>query len=167
VGPPTTIEIERKWLVTSTPPVDDCGTELRQGYLAVDGDVNVRVRAEGGDAYSCTIKAGAGATRLELEWPLTREQFELAWRSTGARRVHKTRYRVPLADGLVAELDRFHGELAPLLVVEVEFPSTAAMDDFEPPDWFGDDVTDDARYANASLALAGAPPGTAARRSRG
>jgi adenylate cyclase len=44
------------------------------------------------------------------------------------------------------------------VLVEVEFDSDAAMARFEPPRWFGDDVTDDRRYTNAALALAGTPP---------
>lgn len=151
------IEIERKWLVQELPAHDQPGSELRQGYLAVDGDVNVRVRAENNDNFTCTIKAGVGASRTELEFPLTHEQFELAWQSTARRRIHKTRFRLPLSNDLVAEVDVFHGDLDPLVLVEVEFRSTAAMDMFDPPAWFGADVTDDSQYTNASLARAGMP----------
>jgi CYTH domain-containing protein len=46
-------------------------------------------------------------------------------------------------------------------VAEVEFESEAAADEFEPPDWFGPEVTDDPRYANRALAVDGVPGGTA------
>jgi len=42
-------------------------------------------------------------------------------------------------------------------LVEVEFDSDDAADDFEPPDWFGDEVTEDNRYTNSSLARFGWP----------
>jgi CYTH domain-containing protein len=43
------------------------------------------------------------------------------------------------------------------VVAEVEFDGEDAADAFEPPDWFGAEVTDDARYKNQRLACDGAP----------
>jgi adenylate cyclase len=63
---------------------------------------------------------------------------------------------VPLGD-LPVELDIFEGELEGLRVAEVEFPDEDAAHAFEPPDWFGPEVTDDHRYANESLATHGLP----------
>lgn len=58
---------------------------------------------------------------------------------------------IPL-DGVEAELDVFSGTLAGLVLVEVEFSSDRAMVAFDPPGWFGTEVTDDRRYSNAALA---------------
>ena len=55
------------------------------------------------------------------------------------------------------ELDVYTGALEGLRVAEVEFPDDAAADAFEPPAWFGREVTDDARYKNRALARDGAP----------
>ena len=52
----------------------------------------------------------------------------------------------------------YEGELAGLAVVEVEFSSGEEAGDFAPPGWFGRELTGDARYSNASLALDGRPP---------
>jgi len=54
-----------------------------------------------------------------------------------------------------AALDLFEGALEGLRLVEVEFTSDEAMEAFEPPAWFGDEVTDDVRYTNAHLAAHG------------
>ncbi len=60
-------------------------------------------------------------------------------------------------DGVDAELDVFAGTLTGLVLVEVEFDADDAMAAFEPPAWFGAEVTDDDRYSNASLAVDGMP----------
>lgn len=153
-------ERERKFLVDRLPDLPARGVELRQGYIAIDGSVSVRVRDAGGRGCTLTAKGGRGAVRTELEWPIAQEAFEAAWAITGERRVHKTRYEIPLEgalDGLVVELDVFEGELDGLVLAEVEFDSETALQEFEPPDWFGHEVTDDERYSNALLATAGRP----------
>ena len=59
--------------------------------------------------------------------------------------------------GLVIELDVYTGDLEGLVVAEVEFDSEEAAEAFAPPEWFGEDVTDDVRYKNQRLARDGAP----------
>jgi adenylate cyclase len=43
------------------------------------------------------------------------------------------------------------------LVAEVEFASEEAAHAFEAPEWFGAEVTDDARFKSQRLASEGAP----------
>jgi adenylate cyclase len=45
-----------------------------------------------------------------------------------------------------------------LITAEVEFDSVSDSEGFDPPPWFGDEITDDARYANQALAREGIPP---------
>ena len=148
----TAVERERKFLLDRAPDFTDPGVSLRQGYLAIDGSVSVRVREAGEDACTLTVKAGEGAVRTELEWPLTRAQFDAAWSATRGRRIHKTRHRVVL-DAHTVEVDVFHDDLDGLLLAEVEFDSDDALVAFEPPAWFGAEVTDDVAYTNAALAV--------------
>jgi CYTH domain-containing protein len=148
------VERERKYLVSSLPDLEGKGTILRQGYLALDGTVSVRVRDSGGRDRTLTIKAGTGAVRTELEWQMTGPEFDTAWELTGGRRIHKVRHEVPWR-GHVIEIDVFADDLEGLVTAEVEFESDAALAEFEPPGWFGRDVTDDVRYTNASLAVDG------------
>ena len=58
---------------------------------------------------------------------------------------------LPLGKGLIAELDIFEGELAPLILAEVEFPDEDSAFSFIPPDWFGEDVTFSGKYHNSFL----------------
>ena len=152
------IERERKFLLTRMP--DDLGpaTHIRQGYLARDGGTVVRVRDADGD-LTLTIKGSGTRDRTEVELPLERADLDELWPLTEGRRVEKDRHRVPLDDGLTAEVDVFGGHLDGLRVVEVEFGEDDDPDAFEPPDWFGDEVTEDGRYSNAALSDAGGPPG--------
>lgn len=69
----------------------------------------------------------------------------------------KNRYLIPLKDNLVAELDIYGADLSNFANVEVEFNSTKDAILFTPPDWFGQEVTQNKRYSNASLAKYGLP----------
>ncbi len=146
------VERERKYLLTEAPSFSDPGVSLRQGYLAIDGSVSVRVREAGEQGCTLTIKAGRGAVRTEFESSLTTAQFDAAWDQTRGRRIHKTRHRL-LLDQHTVDVDVFHDELDGLLVAEVEFESDDALATFEPPAWFGPEVTDDDEYTNAALAV--------------
>jgi CYTH domain-containing protein len=152
------VEIERKFLVTQRPDAlaDAPGREIRQGYLAIDGTVEVRLRAD--DAgHALTIKGGHGRTRLEEELELDADRFERLWPLTEGRRVDKRRFCIDLDDGHVLELDVYAGALQGLMTAEVEFTSEADSEAFTPPDWVGPELTGDARYANQSLAAHGRP----------
>ena len=154
---PRGVEIERKFLVVEPPPdlAEHPGERIEQGYLAIAPDgVEVRVRRRAGQA-TLTVKSGPGQVRTEEELAIDAPRFEALWQLTEGRRVSKTRHEIPLADGAVAELDVYDGELDGLLTVEIEFGSLEASERFAPPPWVGRELTGDKRYANQSLALEG------------
>jgi CYTH domain-containing protein len=157
------MEIERKFRLSEVPPTMRFARRvpIRQGYLALDGDTEVRLRITP-KAAVLTIKAGRGGVRVEEEIPLQTRQAEALWELTEGRRVQKSRRRVRLAgpvDGpeLHVEVDEYAGALDGLVVAEVEFPDEETARGFEPPAWFGRELTDDWRYANRSLASDGMP----------
>ena len=152
-------EIERKFVVDDPPPDLERhpSSEIRQGYLAIDADgTEVRVRSREGSAV-LTVKQGAGRSRAEEELELEGERFDRLWPLTEGRRVEKRRYVVPAPGGLAIEVDVYAGQLAGLVVAEVEFADEQQADAFEPPAWFGAEVTDDPRYKNQTLAREGPP----------
>ena len=152
------VEIERKFLVAELPPAleQSQATLIEQGYLAIASDgTEVRVRRRNGETL-LTVKGGAGRTRTEEEILIDSGRFARLWPLTEGRRLEKTRYLMP-AEDLNIELDVYSGDLTGLIVAEVEFSSETAADAFEPPTWFGREVTDDARYKNQRLASEGAP----------
>ena len=151
------IEIERTFLVDGLPPTMRLARRepIRQGYLALDGDTEVRVRLTPRRAV-LTIKGGRGEVRTEEELVLDSRQGDALWKLTEGRRVQKTRRRVRIGDA-VAEVDEYLAELDGLVVAEVEFADEAASRSFQPPSWFGREVTDDPRYSNRNLASDGMP----------
>ena len=151
------VEVERAFVAQHTPDPSTLGAgrRMRQGYVAREDEVEVRLRITGEDARM-TVKAGRGLVRTEVELPLDPDQAEALWAHTAGRRLAKTRYRVPVGDH-TAEVDVYEAELAGLCRIEVEFTSPAAAHAFEPPPWFGVEVTDDVRWTNASLARHGRP----------
>lgn len=110
-----------------------------------------------GEESFLTVKRGSGRDRLEEQVEITAEQLETLWPATEGRRLSKRRFYVPL-DGLTAEVDVYGGELDGLITAEVEFDSVGASEDFAPPAWLGDEITEDERYTNQALARDGIPP---------
>ncbi len=152
-----TVEVERAFVAQHPPDPSSLGVgrRMRQGYVAREDEVEVRLRITDADAR-LAVKAGRGMVRTEVELPLEPEQAEALWEHTAGRRLAKTRYRIP-AGAHTAEVDLYEGDLAGLCRIEVEFPSAAAAAAFQPPSWFGVEVTDDGRWTNASLARHGRP----------
>ena len=154
---PPGVEIERKFLPARLPDAVAAGERLEQGYLAVAPDgTEVRIRRRAGRS-TLTVKSGPAHVRVEEELEIDDRRFEALWVLTEGRRIAKSRHLVPLGGGLTAEVDVYAEALDGLLTAEVEFPSASASEAFAPPDWLGPEVTGDARYANQSLALHGAP----------
>ena len=152
------IEIERKFLVDRLPFsfADLNGATIRQGYLIVaESGIELRIRQKQARFFQ-TIKAGEGLSRTEIEIELSEHQFRQLWPYTEGRRVIKTRYTLPVGNH-TAELDLFEGDLAGLVLVEVEFSSVEASRQFTPPAWFGVEVTEESRYKNKQLAVCGIP----------
>jgi adenylate cyclase len=123
--------------------------------VAGDG-TEVRVRRRDANAW-LTVKSGGGRSRVEEEIPIDSDRFQRLWPLTEGRRIEKTRYEIPVGDGLTVELDVYAGDLEGLVTAEVEFASEDAAEAFAAPSWLGPDVTDDARYKNQRLARDGAP----------
>ena len=153
------MEIERKYLVASLPEYLDSypHVEIEQCYLCTSPTVRVRRM---GDVHILTVKEnlskgreGEAIHNREEEFLLSAESYKRLKAKCEGRPVLKTRYKIPLNGGLIAELDVFHGVHKGLLLVEVEFPDTASSDRFIPPDWFGEDVSADHRYRNSWLAF--------------
>jgi CYTH domain-containing protein len=156
------VEIERKFLVTSLPEAMDRypHDRIMQGYVVVGADGSeVRLRRIG-RKYFEAVKMGRGEIRSELEIELTAAQFDTLWEATSGRRIEKTRYEIRHG-GAVMEVDVYHGELAGLVTAECEFASAEESRRFVPPDWVGREVTNDPAYKNQTLAVRGRPHGRA------
>ncbi|NJM33859.1 MAG: CYTH domain-containing protein [Rhodomicrobium sp.] len=151
------IEIERRFLVKSSawqrsasPP-----HRIKQAYLTINDAVSVRVRlVDGGNAFLTIKSAASGIERAEFDYPIPRaDAGQLIAFRTGAL-IEKLRYGLAM-DRARWEIDVFEGELAGLVIAEIELDSKDRH--IDRPHWLGEEITEDSRYANASLARYGLP----------
>lgn len=144
------VEIERKFLLSG----DDwmaLGEPVffRQGYLSSSKERVVRVRIEGERAVITIKSANKGATRGEWEYEIpVADAAELLDGLCERPLIEKYRRRITFA-GNVWEVDEFLGVNAGLVVAEIELQSEDQQ--FDKPDWIGEEVTDDLRYLNSNL----------------
>ena len=82
--------------------------------------------------------------------PLTAEAFGRLLAKADGTVITKDRWRIPCGPYTI-ELDVFEPPFAPLVMAEVEFPTEEAAMAFQPPAWFGREVTQDGAYTNAAL----------------
>jgi len=143
-------EIERKFLLKSDAWRSQVveSRQMRQGYLASGGNVSVRVRIAGDEAW-LNIKAGGFvASRQEYEYSLPLEEARELLALAEGPLVEKTRHYVEQG-ALTWEIDEFHGDNSGLVVAELELDSENA--DFARPHWLGIEVTELRRYYNVCL----------------
>ena len=88
--------------------------------------------------------------REEHNLPLTETGYLHLREKIDGRLITKTRYLIPYGKYTI-ELDIFEGDLAPLTLAEVEFPSEEEANAFTPPSWFKEDVTVLRCYHNSYL----------------
>ncbi len=148
----TKLEIERKFLVKKEDLPDNlkqypCKV-IEQGYLCTEPVVRIR---KSNDNYYLTYKSKGLLAREEYNLPLTREAYEHLKPKADGIVISKIRYVIPEKDGLFIELDVFDAPYEGLLLAEVEFPSEEAAHAYQPPQWFGEDVTYSAKYHNSTL----------------
>ena len=144
-----TYEIERKWLVNEIPFSlgDYRHEEFVQAYIMTSDNSCLRIRktkTSHYEKYYLTVKAGQGLKREEVEFEIKKDDFDQLF-ELDKKILTKNRYYVNYY-----QVDFFTDRN--LILVEVEFDDEIAANDFEPPAWFGIEVTDDPKYLNQNLA---------------
>lgn len=144
-------ETERKFLVRGDfKHLAHKQTRITQGYLCSVPERTVRVRTKGDKGF-ITIKGignSSGASRYEWEKEIPAEEVTELLKICEPGVIDKTRYQVK-AGPHTYEVDEFYGENQGLIVAEVEL--TTENEDFEKPEWLGEEVTGDVRYYNSML----------------
>ncbi len=142
-------EIERKFLISELPEnlaSYPCHV-IEQAYLTTDP--TIRVRRED-DLFYMTYKGKGGLKHEEYNLPLTKDAYLTLKEKADGNIISKKRYLIPCRDYTI-ELDLFDPPFAPLILAEVEFPTEEEAADFQVPDWFVKDVTDDPSYYNSNM----------------
>lgn len=150
------MEIERKFLVKSCPSDIEKYNFISMEQTYISTSPTIRLRREN-EKFVLTVKGSGLLSREEFELEITKEQYDNLILKRETPFVVKKRYKIPLYDNLVAELDVYDGELKGLKTVEVEFNTESEANGFVSPSWFGEDVTMDRRYKNTNLSIYGIP----------
>ncbi len=148
------MEIERKFLVKELPQgmADAKVLHIEQAYISPRPVIRVRHILSGGEeSFILTVKGKGRKVREEHELDLDREAYERLLAKKEGILLKKDRYLIPLEGGLTAELDVYEAPYADLKTVEVEFPTEEAMEQFQAPDWFGAEVSEEEHYTNSYL----------------
>jgi CYTH domain-containing protein len=150
-------EVERKFLVSGDAWRADVGSSIaiRQFYLAATVGRSVRVRISDGVSAMLTLKFGdRGRSRDEFEYAVPLVEAEEMRAFAIGRVIEKVRHEVRHR-GYLYEVDVFAGDLAGLVIAELETPD--AVPDADLPPWLGREVTGESAFYNASLARHGLP----------
>lgn len=146
------MEIERKFLTNPARlpfhPEDYPCRHIEQAYLCTAPVVRIR---RDNDSWFLTYKSKGLMVREEYNLPLTEEAYEHLKEKADGRIISKKRYVIPIENGLNIELDIFEGDLAPLVLSEIEFPDEESAVNYQAPEWLGQDVTNSALYHNSTL----------------
>lgn len=144
------MEIEKKFLITAIPFSLEGykSRKIEQAYLSTDPVIRVR---RDNDDYYLTYKSKGFVVREEYNLPLSKESYEHLLTKADGNIITKTRYEIPEKNNLTIELDVFEGKFKGLILAEVEFESEEDANSYTPPEWFGDDVSNESTYHNSTL----------------
>lgn len=145
-------ETERKFRVTSTvfTTLADSVHYINQGYLNTHPERTVRIRIQD-DQGILTVKGigdATGASRFEWEKDVDVAEARLLMGLTEDHPIEKRRYRV-FVGAHWWDVDVFLGANETLILAEIEL--TRIEEEFERPDWIGEEVTGDHRFYNSYL----------------
>lgn len=144
------VEIERKFLVKDTSCISDAygSSVITQGYLNLDPEKTVRIRVKNSE-YLMTVKGKTeGITRTEVEFTIERHIGVELMKLCTQPLITKVRHLITFG-GRRWEVDVFHGANEGLVVAEIELESED--EEFTKPEWLGEEVSLDVKYANSNL----------------
>ena len=154
------LERERRWICDSFPAGLIVSSEAITDLYITGTQLRLReaVPMDGGEPIRrLTRKADVNAsTRILTSIYLSPNEFAL-FAGLPGNRLQKTRHRLRDVAGVKMCVDRFEGALRGLFMAEAEFDDDEALVAFAAPAFALREVTDDARYSGAALALNGLP----------
>lgn len=146
------MEIERKFLVKKEQLPKNLESysknELEQAYIITNPVLRVRKKNE---SYILTYKGQGLMKREEAEFPIPVEAYQKLLSKSEGNIITKTRYLIPEQNNLTIELDIFTGSFEGLYLAEVEFPNEESAFAYQPPVWFGPEVTNENTFHNSTL----------------
>ena len=149
-------EYERKFLLQDKSKIKDATLKIniKQTYVNI-GQSEKRVRAIDECKFYFAEKNGFGNKRDEYEKEISKVTYEyLLNHYKKGETIVKDRYKIEIeGKGIkTCEINQFF-KPKKMYMIEVEFDDEKSMHDFQPPSWFGREVSNDYRYTNYYLAL--------------
>lgn len=146
------MEIERKFLIKKEQLPENLNAyphnTLEQAYIITCPVLRIRKK---NDSCILTYKGEGLMKREEAEFPIPEDAYQKLLTKTEGNIITKTRYKIPEKDDLTIELDIFHGLFEGLFLAEVEFPDEETAISYQPPVWFGKEVTNETTFHNSTL----------------
>ena len=143
-------EIERKFLVNGDSYKKSPFKHITQGYLGQDKNCTIRVRIIDNQGFLTVKGKNAGIKRSEFEYAIPQSEAVELLQLSLYRPIEKIRYLHNFKKHLF-EVDVFQGENKGLILCEVELENE--FEQFERPDFLGEEVSHDPRYYNSNLSL--------------
>ena len=144
-------EIERKYLLKGNfKEYSSKSFRIKQAYLSSKSERSVRVRTKNEKAF-LTIKGKSndeGTTRFEFEKEISIEEAKNLFEICEPGIIDKIRYIVHVGKH-IWEIDEFMGKNKGLLIAEIELQNKD--EEFEKPDWLGEEVTGNKKYYNSYI----------------
>lgn len=155
------VEIEKKYKVIELPKdIENYKKiEIEQSYLNHGSKPTLRLRKYNEDEYILSYKSRKKEYRDDLsvcdevELPLSKESYEHLKNKVDGRIIYKTRYIIPLENGLKVEIDKFKDFFDGVCFAEIEFISEEQANSYKIPDWLGEDISNQKRVKNGYMAI--------------
>jgi adenylate cyclase len=123
---------------------------IRQAYFSTDPGRTIRLRIKdktGIITFKSTIN-NESLSRNEWEFEIPLKDAEEIIKISLPGTIEKTRHYIP-AGKHIFEVDVFHGKHEGLVIAEIELASE--NEEFEKPEWLGQEVTGNPDYYNSNL----------------
>lgn len=150
-------EIERKYAVKYLPENLEIEkiVDIKQAFTYRDENTIIRVRKlqerypENKINYIYTLKTKGDiqydnkytiGKKYEIENEIPEEMYEDLIKRNISSIINKTRINIPIQKNLKVEIDVYKDYLEGLLTAEVEFPTEEDAQNFEKPDWLGEEL---------------------------
>lgn len=152
------IEIEKKYKVLRLPENLENyeHIEIEQSYLNKGGSP-IRLRKFKKDnkikcIFSKKARSKEGCFEcIEHNIELPENIYQELITAKEGRTLLKTRYKIPLNQGLIVDLDVFHGFFEGVCIAEIEYSSVEQANSYKIPDWL-EELTDFENMSNGYMA---------------
>lgn len=153
------LEIEKKYRVKRIPEnLSSFDHEtIEQSYLNKGGaPIRLRKFIKGSETrciFSKKVRiSDKGFECIEHNINLPEHIYQELLKAKEGRTLIKTRYKIPLTNKLIIDLDVFHGFFDGVCVAEIEYETVEQANHYVVPEWLGEELTNLDKLTNCYMA---------------